>query len=113
MEGFAPSPVPATGPGARSTPTARITQPSGQLRGTTTRATSATPAAPSPEVEAQIQRLLAQHIGPMAKIIYARAQKSETTGEGVIKSVAQSIDDDAGRAAFLADATKVLRGKRL
>ena len=113
MEGMAPNPAPTTGPGARSTPTGRITQPSGQLRGTTTRATTATPAAPSPEVEAQIQRLLAQHIGPMAKIIYARAQKSETTGEGVIKSVAQSIDDDAGRAAFLADATKVLRGKRL
>jgi serine/threonine protein kinase len=113
MEGMAPNQGPTTAPSARVTPTARITQPSGPLRGTTTRATSATPAAPSPEAEAQIQRLLAQHIGPMAKIIYARALKSETTGEGVIKSIAQSIDDDAGRAAFLADATKVLRGKRL
>jgi serine/threonine protein kinase len=113
MEGMAPTQGPATAPSARIAPAARNTQPSGQVRGTMTRATTATPAAPSPEAEAQIQRLLAQHIGPMAKIIYARALKSETTGEGVIASIAQSIDDDAGRAAFLADATKVLRGKRL
>jgi hypothetical protein len=91
----------------------RATQPSRQAE-SASRNVSVTPAAkPSAELDAQVQRLLAQYIGPMAKIIYARAQKTATSPGELIASISNNIDDDENRAAFVTAANKLLRGKRV
>jgi serine/threonine protein kinase len=106
-------------PASRMTPPSRPIEPSRN----TQPSTQATPAArsvsvttstaqPSSEVDAQVQRLLAQYIGPMAKIIYARAQKTATSPDELIASVSNNIDDDENRAAFVTAAKRLLRARR-
>jgi serine/threonine protein kinase len=107
----APSLIAQPGTQVESAP--RVTQPSRQVE-STSRNVSVTPAAkPSAELDAQIQRLLAQYIGPLAKIIYARAQKTAASPGELIASISNNIDDEANRAAFVTAANKLLRGKRV
>jgi hypothetical protein len=98
---------------AASSLRSRVMEPSRQIEPTRSSAGTRSAGAPSAEVDAQVQRLLAQHIGPMAKIIYARAQKSAGTNDELVTSVAKTIDDDAARASFVSAANKLFRGKRI
>jgi serine/threonine protein kinase len=98
---------------AASSQRSRVMEPSRQIEPTRSSAGTRSAGAPSAEVDAQVQRLLAQHIGPMAKIIYARAQKSAGTNDELVTSVAKTIDDDAARASFVSAANKLFRGKRI
>jgi hypothetical protein len=99
-------------PPSRPTEPSRNTQPSTQAT-PAARSVSVTPAAnPSAELDAQVQRLLAQYIGPMAKIIYARAQKIAASPDELIASISNNIDDDQNRAAFVAAANRLLRKRR-
>ncbi|MGZ5119614.1 MAG: hypothetical protein ACXWIH_26570, partial [Burkholderiales bacterium] len=66
----------------------------------------------APSADAQVERLLAQYIGPMARIFCARAHKASSTPDEFTKCLAEAIDDDSDRAAFIAAAAKLLRLKR-
>jgi hypothetical protein len=59
-----------------------------------------------------VERLLAQYIGPMARIFCARAHKTARTPDELTKCLAEAIDDDTDRTAFIAAAAKLLRAKR-
>jgi hypothetical protein len=48
----------------------------------------------------------------MAKIFCARAQKTARSSEELMNTLAEAIDDDEDRDAFLAGAAKLLRLKR-
>ena len=62
---------------------------------------------------AELERLLARYIGPMARIILARALKSGATGAELVQSLAGSIDDETDRDAFVAAARRLpARGGR-
>ncbi|HEY0338687.1 MAG TPA: serine/threonine-protein kinase [Burkholderiales bacterium] len=105
-------------PASRITQPSRLIEPSRSTQPSTqaapaSRSVSVTPAAnPSAELDAQVQRLLAQYIGPMAKIIYARAQKSAASPDELIASISNNIDDDQNRAAFVTAANRLLRRRR-
>jgi hypothetical protein len=58
---------------------------------------------------AEIERLLAQYIGPVAKIIAGRARRSATDDEGFVQALANAIDGEVDRAAFLAAAQRLCR----
>jgi serine/threonine protein kinase len=53
---------------------------------------------------AQLEKLLAGHIGPLARIILARARKSARTHDELLRTLAAAIDDDEHRASFLSAA---------
>jgi serine/threonine protein kinase len=96
----APSVRAATQPGVRSEQPARVPT------------TAAPLSAPAGAANPQLERLLAQYIGPMAKIFCARAQKTARSSEELMNTLAEAIDDDEDRDAFLAGAAKLLRLKR-
>jgi serine/threonine protein kinase len=54
-----------------------------------------------------IERLLARYIGPMAKIIARRARAEAPDDEGLLRRVAEAIDDAGDRAEFLAAARRL------
>ena len=63
--------------------------------------TGASPAVEAAPENAQLEKLLAGYIGPLAKIIVSRARKSARTREDLLRALAAAIDDDEQRAAFL------------
>jgi serine/threonine protein kinase len=96
-----------------SNPTPRVTQPSQPPVATSRPTLSASPPPNiAPSADAQVERLLAQYIGPMARIFCARAHKTSRTPDEFTKCLAEAIDDDSDRAAFIAAAAKLLRLKR-
>lgn len=62
----------------------------------------------NPEVAARAEHLLAVHIGPMARILVKKAAKSARGIRDFISTLADAIEDDKDRAAFLAAAEKEL-----
>jgi hypothetical protein len=61
-----------------------------------------------PEAAAQqLEQLLARSIGPMAKIVVARARKRAADDEALLKKLGDAIDDAGERAAFVAGATPI------
>ena len=56
---------------------------------------------------AELERLLARYIGPMAKIMAARARKESPDYQVLLQRMAESIDDDKDRAEFLSAARKL------
>jgi hypothetical protein len=64
-------------------------------------------AAIRPELVARAEHLLAQHIGPMAKILVRKAAQSARGTREFVAALADVIDDDKDRAAFLAAAEKL------
>ena len=64
----------------------------------------------SPE-DAQLEKLLAGYIGPLARIIIARARKSAANRDELLRTVAKAIDNDDHRAAFLRAADESAGGK--
>jgi serine/threonine protein kinase len=85
------------------------TQPPAQPR------TVAPTARPSPQTivptqfrdTTELERLLARYIGPMAKIIAARARKEAPDEQALLQRIAESIDDEKDRAEFLSAARKL------
>ncbi len=59
-----------------------------------------------PEQVARAEHLLAQHIGPMAKILVKKAAQRARGTKDFVASLAEAIDDEKERAAFLAAAEK-------
>ncbi|MDB5922314.1 MAG: serine/threonine protein kinase [Betaproteobacteria bacterium] len=107
-----PTRAPTTTPTV-SSPTPRVTQPSQPPVATSRSTVSASPPPTiGPSVDAQVERLLAQYIGPMARIFCARAHKTARTPDELTKCLAEAIDDDTDRTAFIAAAAKLLRAKR-
>jgi hypothetical protein len=64
--------------------------------------------APVPGDAVALERLLAGYIGPMAKIIVARAQTGATSHEDLLRRLGESIDGDEDRAAFLSAARRLV-----
>lgn len=60
-----------------------------------------------PEVVARAEHLLAQHIGPMARILVRKAAQSARGTRDFIAALAAAIDDEKERAAFLAAAERI------
>jgi serine/threonine protein kinase len=73
-------------------------------------ASPSTAAAPSiaPADAAALEALLARAIGPLAKIIVARAQASSVGREDLFERLAASIDREDERAGFLAAARRIV-----
>jgi signal transduction histidine kinase len=69
---------------------------------------AASPAARLPALE----RLLARYIGPMAKVLIENAGKRAHNDEELIASLAEAIDSERDRSAFLATATDVAAANR-
>jgi hypothetical protein len=70
---------------------------------------------PPEEVETiaqQIEKLLTGHMGPMAKIILARARKKGGDDQSLLNTLAAYIDDEVERASFLAAAAQVLAARK-
>jgi hypothetical protein len=70
---------------------------------------------PPDEVETiaqQIEKLLTGHMGPMAKIILARARKKGGDDQSLLNALAGYIDDEVERASFLAAAARVLAARK-
>lgn len=61
-----------------------------------------------PELAARAEHLLAQHIGPMAKILVRKAAQSARGTTDFVAALAEAIDDDKERAAFITAAEKEL-----
>ncbi len=61
-----------------------------------------------PELAARAEHLLAQHIGPMAKILVRKAAQSARGTKDFVAALAEAIDDDKERATFVAAAEKEL-----
>jgi hypothetical protein len=64
--------------------------------------------APAPGDAVALERLLAGYIGPMAKIIVARAQTGATSHEDLVQRLGESIDGDGDRAAFFSAARRLV-----
>ena len=58
----------------------------------------------------ELERLLAQYIGPMAKIITSRARKTATGEDELLRQLAEAIDDETDRTAFVAAARRLRTG---
>lgn len=88
-------------PATRDAPVASA-QPAG--------APTAEQAAPGvrPEIAARAEHLLAVHIGPMAKILVKKAAGRARGTKDFVSALADAIDDDEDRAAFLSAAEKEL-----
>lgn len=70
------------------------------------------PAADTARDAAQLEQLLARYIGPMARIMLARARKAAQDDDELVASLAQSIDSDSERSAFLGAARKLLAARK-
>jgi serine/threonine protein kinase len=57
---------------------------------------------------AELERLLARHIGPLAKILLGRARKTAPDGAQLVQRLAESIDGEAERAEFIAAAKRLV-----
>ena len=79
--------MPITGP--RSQATAAPTQTGAALAGAITLD------------RAQLEKLLARYIGPLARIIIGRAAKTARSDQALLQALSESIDDEAQRADFL------------
>jgi hypothetical protein len=66
--------------------------------------------AAAPE-DAQLEKLLAGYIGPVARIIVAKARKTSVTRYELLQKVAAAIDDAEKRAAFLRAAGATGKGR--
>ena len=53
---------------------------------------------------AQLEKLLARSIGPLARIIIGRAAKTARSDQELLQALSNAIDDEAQRAAFLREA---------
>jgi anti-sigma regulatory factor (Ser/Thr protein kinase) len=94
-----------------------------QRRGGATHAATAAPAVSDP-VKASIagaspgarlpalERLLATYMGPMAKILIENAGKRAHSDEELIRSLAEGIDSERDRSAFVASASDVMAANR-
>lgn len=70
------------------------------------------PAADTARDAAQLEQLLARYIGPMARIMLARARKAAHDDEALVADLARSIDSESDRSAFLGAARKLLAGRK-
>ncbi|MGZ5119579.1 MAG: GAF domain-containing protein [Burkholderiales bacterium] len=59
-----------------------------------------------------LEKLLASYMGPMAKILVSNAVKRAHTEEELISALADVIDSDQDRSAFLSKAANVMAGYR-
>jgi hypothetical protein len=59
-----------------------------------------------------LEKLLASYMGPMAKILVSNAVKRAHTQEELINALADVIDSDQDRSAFLSKAANVMAGHR-
>jgi hypothetical protein len=59
----------------------------------------------------QIEKLLTTHMGPMAKIILARARKKGGDDQSLLNTLAGYIDDEVERATFLSAASRMLAAR--
>jgi signal transduction histidine kinase len=59
-----------------------------------------------------LEKLLASYMGPMAKILVSNAAKRAHTEQELINSLAEGIDSERDRSAFLSRAVNVLAGPR-
>ncbi|HYH41494.1 MAG TPA: protein kinase [Burkholderiales bacterium] len=50
---------------------------------------------------AQLEKLLARYIGPLARIIIGRAAKTARSDQALLQALSEAIDDEAQRADFL------------
>ena len=64
---------------------------------------------PPAEWLAQVESLLAKHIGPIAKIIVKKARKTASSREAFIAELGAAIEKQADRAGFCAAAEKLKR----
>jgi len=71
--------------------------------------TTPPPAADASLEYAQLEKLLAGYIGPLARIIVARARKNARSHEELLRALAAAIDDEEHRAAFLRAAAAAAR----
>jgi hypothetical protein len=53
--------------------------------------------------------LLAQSVGPIAKILIKKAAKSTQDQDGLLLKLSLEVDDESERKQFLRDAAKVFR----
>ena len=97
--------------GARTVPRTVPTQPPQRTVQPTMTAAAPQTVAPTQPTQlrdtAGIERLLARYIGPMAKIIAARARKEAPDDQALLQRIAESIDDEKDRAEFLSAARKL------
>lgn len=70
--------------------------------------TDVQPAALSAETFACVEHLLVQYIGPMAKILVNKLAKSAHDPDELVTALAETIENERDRAAFLAAAQKAL-----
>lgn len=61
------------------------------------------------EVLEPLERLLSQHIGPLARTLVRREAKRLTQWDSLVNALAQQIDKSEDRKAFVAAATKIRR----
>lgn len=69
------------------------------------------PNAQDADSAAQIEQLLAKSIGPMAKIVLARARKKPGDDAAILQAIAKHIQDDAERDTFLTAAARILKAQ--
>lgn len=100
----------AAGIGTSDMPSANIPRGRDTAPPAVSRAAPAAPQASDAELAqiAALERLLAQYIGPLAKIILSRARKSAGGGEALVLRAAESIDDETDKSAFVAVARKLV-----
>ena len=60
------------------------------------------------ETFARVEHLLVQYIGPMAKILVNKSAKSARDPDELVTALAETIENERDRAAFLAAAQKAL-----
>ncbi|MBV8575734.1 MAG: protein kinase [Acetobacteraceae bacterium] len=63
-----------------------------------------------PGVARDVERLLAAHVGPLARHLFQRALEQAESADAFVQSLAESIEGQAQREAFLRRARAALRG---
>jgi eukaryotic-like serine/threonine-protein kinase len=88
----------------------RTLSPSGaaHVESTRTRAEITLP----PETIAEVERSLSRHIGPLAKLLIKQARGTAATPEEFFRVLAENIEDDAERGAFLSKVSSLKKGEQ-
>ena len=94
----------------------RTLSPSDAARVESTRGASATRAPKAeltlpPETIAEVERSLSRHIGPLAKILMSQAREQTAAPEEFFRILADNIEDDDERKAFLDKVSSLKKGE--
>ncbi len=65
-----------------------------------------------PETIAEVERSLSRHIGPLAKILIAQARDQTTKPDEFFRILAENIEDDEERRAFLSKVQALKKGEQ-